>query len=150
MEYNTQIMEVTATVEELAASASEIHNFALTILDGANDTIESNKKRDENVSVLNRIASDLKMLAINARIEAAHAGDIGRGFAVVADEVGKTAEVVHDLLQKSRDASIVIGKSAEENIVISNKMAKYDRRTSRSNRRNCGNFVEYCRGGKQT
>lgn len=123
MDHNIQISELSATVEELAASATEIHSLALDILDGAKDTMTSNKKRDENVDVLNRIASDLKMLAINARIEAAHAGDIGRGFAVVADEVGKVAILVHELLQKSRDASIIITATAEANIDVSNKMA---------------------------
>ncbi|MCW7754276.1 methyl-accepting chemotaxis protein [Desulfobotulus sp. H1] len=52
------------------------------------------------------VLDTLKMLSLNARIEAARAGDAGKGFAVIADEVknladetGKSAKAITDLVQ---------------------------------------------------
>ncbi len=123
------VRRVTKNGEELMSQSVEQMNRIDKIMANAVDQVKGLDEQSEEISTLVQVVKDIadqtNLLALNAAIEAARAGEHGKGFAVVADEVRKLAEqvtqsvaqithIVSNIQSETDEVVASLGKGYEE------------------------------------
>ncbi len=143
---NEQISAIASSVEEVSATVGSIAsnmvntkeavNKLFNIIKDGSATIEKTVSSAESMEKISQeiniiieniiyITEQTNLLALNAAIEAARAGEAGRGFAVVADEVKKLAEKTGAFAKSISDMISNITKGIENTVVAIKDVYKY-------------------------
>ncbi len=99
--------EVGSIIKQFLEIASQIKSESEALQEKADDINNKFKRSSQILDSIKSIASQTRLIGLNAAIEAARIGDVGRGFGVVADEIRK-------LSGHSNDASVEIEKTLND------------------------------------
>lgn len=129
---NQSKLEALSTLSELHVMTNKMVNEIDSTQNQVNITSDNVDKIKEAVFMIQDIASQTKLLSLNASIEAAHAGDSGRGFSVVATEIGKLASQSTSFSKEIEQVLSDLSNNYE--MIINNVNSTYQSMTTQDNK----------------
>jgi methyl-accepting chemotaxis protein len=115
-ESNKKMEAGVSMAEESGNSMQQLYSLTGVLTENINKLGDQSHNIGSIMNVISDIADQINLLAMNASIEAAHAGEAGRGFAVVAGEVRKLAEKTMTAAREVESSISDIQKLTETNI----------------------------------
>ncbi len=134
-ELSSLMDEMNAIVEQNSVKASKVQGVTAESSSALNSTKENIRKLTnqirtiaQNIKVINKISSQIDILAVNASIEAARSGEFGKGFRVIAREIRKLADetqrAAEEIISKANQGVAQADQINKESVETFEKMQK--------------------------